>query len=199
VNRTDLTELHFITPVQNLPSIATHGVLSHVRAERVGHASVANPEVQAVRSAKRTPGAGRPLHEYVNLYINARNAMMYYLICQAVDAHKELCILGIDTSVLDISGTFVTDRNAATMARFEPSPRGLALVDKDKVFATSWNHPTQMAKIDHKQIMQAELLVPDRLPADRINAVYISCDEAAQAVRAAGFVAVIKPRLFFRN
>lgn len=39
--RSRVTELHYITPVANLGSIVTHGVLSHNLAARLPHASVA--------------------------------------------------------------------------------------------------------------------------------------------------------------
>jgi ssDNA thymidine ADP-ribosyltransferase, DarT len=57
----DLEELHFITPIANLPSILQHGILSHDRAEKVPHQSVANMEVQDRRASRRVPnGLNRP-------------------------------------------------------------------------------------------------------------------------------------------
>lgn len=49
------------------------------------------------------PG-GRPLHEYVNLYFCARNPMLFRI----KDLHLELCVLQIDTNVLDLPGVVIT-------------------------------------------------------------------------------------------
>ena len=71
VDVSDVKELHYITPIENLPSILKYGILSHRRVEKLDHKSVAMADVQARRAAVRIPG-GRPLHEYANLYFNAR-------------------------------------------------------------------------------------------------------------------------------
>src|SRR5262249_21008928 len=62
--RSELQELHYITPIDNVPSISQHGILSNVRAARLAHASVAMAEIQDRRSRVVVPG-GRKLHEYV--------------------------------------------------------------------------------------------------------------------------------------
>lgn len=46
MNRADVTELHFITAISNIPSILEHGILSHERAEQLDHHTVAMPEIQ---------------------------------------------------------------------------------------------------------------------------------------------------------
>ncbi len=53
----DLAELHYITPIINVPSICAHGILSHNNAQRVQHDSVALQDVQNKRSQKRVPFA----------------------------------------------------------------------------------------------------------------------------------------------
>src|SRR2546425_4346574 len=76
VRSEELLELHYITPMENVPSILAQGILSHRRAGKLRHQSIAMPEVQARRAGRIVPG-GRPLHDYVNLYICARNPMLY--------------------------------------------------------------------------------------------------------------------------
>jgi len=56
MNRADVTELHYITAIANLPSILRHGVLSHVLANRLAHDTVAMPEIQERRRNKQIPG-----------------------------------------------------------------------------------------------------------------------------------------------
>ncbi len=60
MRREELEELHYITPIANVPSILTHGILSHVRVRKLPHQSVAMPEIQDRRRKVRVPNA-RPL------------------------------------------------------------------------------------------------------------------------------------------
>lgn len=92
------------------------------------------------------------------------------------DAHVQLCVLRILPAILDLDGVIVTDRNAASSARFSPASTGLALVDRDRVFAEYWTHPGDDIQTDnHKKIMCAEVLVPSRIPAHYIFGAYVSC------------------------
>jgi hypothetical protein len=185
MKREELTELHFITPHANLPTILQYGIQSHHRAE-VGRkrgiiqpVSVAMQEVQDIREGVHVPG-GRELHEYANLYICARNPMMF----KRKERHKELCVLRIDTAVLDIEGAIVTDRNAAKrICRFAPSPDGLVHVDAAMTFSEDWRHPNDpIAYERHKAMKCAEVLIPDKIPPVYIVGAYVSCAEVAIVV-----------------
>ena len=54
MQRHELEELHYITPICNIPSILRHGILSHVRAARLLHQSVAMQVIQD-RRARGSP------------------------------------------------------------------------------------------------------------------------------------------------
>ena len=136
MDRAELAELHYIAPIVNLASVLEHGILSHERARRVEHSSVAMAEMQTRRARVTVPGARR-LHEYVNLYVNARNPMLY----KRLDAVGEICVLHIDTAVLDLPGVVVADQNAGSdYVRFAPAADGLKLIERDVVFAQYWTH-----------------------------------------------------------
>jgi hypothetical protein len=129
----DLTELQYITPIANVPSIVKVGILSHneVRRRTVQSVSVAAQVIQDRRKSKIIPGA-KPLHEYVNLYISARNPMMY----MRCSHHAELCVLRVSASVLNLPDVIIADGNAASdYTSFSPSPSGLSKIDKDTVLA----------------------------------------------------------------
>lgn len=127
MERADVLELYYITPITNLPSIIAHGIVSHTAAARLPHVSVANEDVQSRRAQKVVPG-GRRLHDYVNLYICARNPMLYLV------RHRDVCVVSVCPSVLDREGVVITDRNASVgYARFAPSPSGLEIVDREGV------------------------------------------------------------------
>jgi len=90
------------TSVRAIAESGTLGLV-HNRALKVEHESIAMPEIQDLHAKVRVPG-GRQLHDYVNLYIQARNPMMY----KRKDYHEKLSILKISTDVLDLPGVVVS-------------------------------------------------------------------------------------------
>ena len=174
MTRGELSELHYIAHMDNVPSILRLGILSHRRAARVPHASVAMEAVQARRARVVVPG-GRRLHEYVNLYLCARNPMLYRLRGR----HLDLCVLRVSTDVLDLPGVVVTDGNASSgYARFAAAPGGLSIVDRDATFAEYWTAADQIVEWRKKSAKCAEVLVPDRIPPRFIFGAYVSCQQA---------------------
>jgi hypothetical protein len=63
MNRDDITELHFIAPITNVPSIMQHGILSHKLSGQIDHHSVAMSEIQERRKNKQIPGARTLLYQ----------------------------------------------------------------------------------------------------------------------------------------
>jgi len=197
MRRDELDELHYITLIDNVPSILAKGILSHHLAEKVPHRSIAMQEVQDRRSNKTVPG-GRMLHEYVNTYICARNPMLYL----RKGSHAELCVIRVNPAILDLEGVIVTDRNAASNARFSPADTGLALIDREQVFAEYWIHlDDELATFNHKKIKCAEVLVPSRIAPNYIFGAYVSCIESKRRlVEIAPHLPVtIDAHLFFRE
>lgn len=195
MERHELQELHYITPICNVPSIMQNGILSHVRAGRVHHESVAMQEMQDRRASIRVPG-GRPLHEYANLYICGRNPMLF----KRRDQHDQVCVLRINTAVLDSRGVIVTDRNAGgDYTQFRPAPGGLSIVDRESTFAEYWTSPNEIDYWRRKAAKCAEVLVPDRVEPRFVRGAYVSCDEAKAALEAlnTGLSVQIDKHLFF--
>jgi len=196
MDRNDLTELHYITKIRNVPSIMTKGILSYKQSKKIDHNSVAMEEIQERREKKIVPG-GRPLHEYVNLYFHARNPMLYVRQSQ----HIDLCILRVSPQVLDLPEVVITDSNASSAyARFAPAPRGLSIVDKEMTFAEYWTHPDPFEAMRCKSAKCAEVLVPDCINPGLIVGGYVSCPEAKTTLEALGvdIPVAINPYLFFR-
>jgi len=198
MNRADVTELHYITPIANVPSILKLGILSNreVARRRVHSVSVALQGVQERRESKIIPGA-KPLHEYVNLYICARNPMMYLRRSQ----HDGLCVLQITPAVLSLPGVVIADGNAASgPTAFWPSPSGLAKVHKETVFAEWWTDPNEFVLWENRRVKCAEVLVPDKLDANFISGAYVSCDAAEAHLKALApaLKIVVDPHMFFR-
>jgi len=180
MERDELQELHYITPICNVPSILQHGLLSNVRAARHSPTSVAMQVIQD-RRAQITVPRGRKLHEYVNLYICARNPMMYRLVAQ----RDQLCILSVSTDVLDLPGVVVTDGNASSdYVRFAAAPTGLQIVNRELTFAENWTDPDKIQYYGKKSAKCAEVLVPDRVDTRYLRCAYVWSEEVCQRLRA---------------
>ena len=197
MNRQDLTEFHYIIPCENVASVLTNGILSHERVRRLRHASVADNVVQQKRDGIRVPG-GLKLHQYVNLYFNARNAMMYTL---SNHSSTPLCVLSVDVNVIDLPNVVIYDGNAASdWSRAYESPQGLASVDKSEVFATSWNDPTPHLKAHKRRVVQAEVLVPNSVDASKVQRAYAPDNRSMEllAINCPSLDTEKKPALFFK-
>lgn len=195
MKRRELPELHYITPIRNLPSICRSGILSHRRAEKISHQSVALEVIQDRRARVSVPG-GRPLHEYANLYICARNPMLF----RRLDQHLTLCVLRVSTDVLDVEGVVVTDQNASSdYRRFAPAPRGLAIVDYELTFAERWTDPDRIEYFRRKSAKCAEVLVPNSISLHFLMGAYVSCESALTRISETGvdLAAEINRHLFF--
>jgi len=195
MQRSELAELHYITPTANLLSILSRGILSYNRVKRVNHQSVAMNEIQDRRANVTVPN-GRKLHEYVNLYICARNPMMYKRQAQ----FKELCVLRVSPDVLDLPGVVITDGNASSeYTRFSAAPKGLAIVDRDLTFADDWRDPDEIRYFRKKVAKCAEVLVPDKVKPDYITGIYVACGETEAALQdlVKDVAVVINSHLFF--
>ncbi|MDW8309796.1 MAG: DUF4433 domain-containing protein [Verrucomicrobiales bacterium] len=196
MRREDVKELHYIAPIGNVASILKHGLLSHNRAKRVLHRSVAMPEIQEKRARRVVPGA-KPLHDYVNLYFHARNPMLYKRQAE----HQTLCVLRISAAVLDWPGVVITDGNAASQyTAFWPSPAGLEHLGREDVFAEWWTDDDPIEKWRKTRAKCAEVLVPNQIPAHHIVGAYVSCEAARAALSNIGFrlPIAIDRHLFFQ-
>ena len=196
MNRADVTELHYITAIANVTSILEHGILSHTLAAELAHDSVAMSEIQAIRQNKQIPGARR-LHEYTNLYFDAHNAML----SRVRHHNSNICVLQVDSGVLDLPGVIVTDRNAASSwVSFLSAEDGLNAIDRERLFARSWKHPEDMYdEMNHKSEKCTEVLVPDRVDLGFVVGAYVANQNASTAfqVLGTGLPVLIRGDMFF--
>lgn len=195
MNREDLRELHYITPIENVPSILRHGILSHARAARLQHCSVAMQAMQDRRSKVVVPGTGRKLHQYANLYICARNPMLFKR------QHEQVCVLSISPAVLDLVGVIVTDQNAGSgYVVFWAAPDGLRHVREEWTFADDWRDPDRITYWRKKSAKCAEVLVPDLVPPEYVQHAYVASVEMKERMDAmsTGLEVRVDGHLFFR-
>ena len=174
MQRDELTELQYITHVDNVPSICTVGILSHRRANRVGHQSVADPEVQDRRRGKRVP-SGLLLHDYANLYMTARNPMLYKL-ARGEELADELCVIRVSNAILDLPEVVVSDMNAASpYCRFHAAAEGLERIDEA---CRLWTDGDAIEQEQCKKAKCAEVLVPISVEPSHIEGIYAGTSTA---------------------
>lgn len=193
---TRVTELHCIMPVDNIPSVIEHGILSNEMAAKLKHQSVAMQEVQDKRDKKQIPG-GLKLHQYANLYFHARNPMMY----KRRDEVGNLCVLRVSLEVLGFKGTVITDRNAASNYVRFLTPALVGMLNFDDIFAPDWRHPGDtVAYWRHKAAKCAEVLVPKCVETRFLTGAYVVDAAARSRLGGLGFALPITvcPVLFFR-
>jgi len=194
-----LDHLGYITPVANLTSILRLGILSHNRARALPHHTYSDQQIQQRRDSRKVDG--RSLHDFTNLFINPRNAMLYRVIDERrVD---DVAVVLVDApAVFALPGVVVTERNAAAQQRLvtHRGSAGLANLDPAAVTEESWFVDGE-ADPDLKQLMMAEVLVPDLVPPQLISEVVVAHPNIAHRVRTGvGPVPVTSnPYLFFRS
>lgn len=195
MERSRVTELHYITPIANLLSIMERGILSHRGAARIGPVSIADGNVQDRRRDKRVPN-GRMLHEYANTYFDARNPMMY----KRLNRRAELTVIRLSPDILDIPGTVIADGNAAAdVTHFGPSPEGLAVLDEQHVYAEYWTDSNIWTYYEKKRQRCAEVLVPNVIPPQLLIGCYVCESSALQLCRksAPNLEVVVSKHVFF--
>jgi hypothetical protein len=192
-------ELHYIVAIANIPSILEQGILSNEKVSRISHVSVARDEVQERRDKKRIP-KGLPLHAYVNLYLNARNPMLYYLLRNALD---DLCVLIIESSVIASPGVVIADRNASSdYVTFCSPSEAMQKLDFNRIYSRYWTHPDDpIEELIHKSIICAEVLVPHVVVAKYITGAYVASNNSRDHILREGFdrEVVVKPDMFFNR
>lgn len=180
MKRSDIEHLYYITHIENLASILTNGILSYnkIKSKRIDHEQIYDPAVQEIRKNKRLPN-GKRLHDSANLYFNPRNAMMY----KRKDIHREICILIVDSKILNATDVVISDMNASSgYVRFY-TPDELSMLDEDLIFVQDWRHRNPIEYWRRKSAVCAEVLVPSFVPSSFISGIYVSCHESAIKVK----------------
>lgn len=181
MNKSEIKETHYITLIDNLESIFQHGILCHNRTKKICHISIADAEVQKRRSKVIIPPRYK-LHDYVNLYFNARNAMMRRIV--ANHDHRKLAVLQIDVAVLDEPNIVIADKNASSdYVRFYDVDEGIDKLNKERVYARYWTDPDFYEGCRKKSEICAEVLVPNSLHPKFITGCCVSCQESLDIVK----------------
>ncbi len=174
--------LYYICHVSNIESILENGIFARAQIE----------EEVSGRKDKEV-SYGKKLHEYVNLYFQARNAKLYRFIHNF--GRKNIAVLGIKSSVIEAEGCYFTDRNAAANSvEFYSDINELNHVDEKILTKEYWTNSD-----DTKQKMMAEVLVEDKISPDNISAIYLlqKNDSIKQLAGSKNISVITEPSMFF--
>jgi hypothetical protein len=196
MDRADLIELHYIAHLGNLDDIVDIGIWCRNRIERskLRPTSVADEAIMAKRRGRQLADR-TPLLDCVNLYLNARNAMLYR-VSRATDFG--VAVLRVSPAVLDLPGVRITPQNAAAgdATHDKLLSEGLPLLSKELVFSESWHAGDDARNTYVRQHMMAEVLVPKFIAPEMILGAYVATAEAAGKVTSAGLEARIDAHVF---
>jgi hypothetical protein len=194
MDRNDVKELHFITYIENVPSILKSGILSHNRSQAISFYDISEGGVQERRAKKKIPGTNKNLHDYANLYFDAHNPML----SARRSENDNICVLRIDKSILDIEGIIITDQNAARECWFKTVAEGLPLLNKEEIYATYWTDNDLIKQDRLKGIKCAEVLVPEIVYSDYIIGAYVASDTArSNLCKKCDIDVIINNKMFF--
>lgn len=194
MNRCDVAELHFITYIENVPSILKRGILSHNKSRNINFCDISESGVQELRAKKKIPGTNKSLHDYANLYFDAHNPML----SARRSKNDEICVLRIKNIVLNIDGVIITDKNAARECWFKTVDEGLPLLNKGEIYDPFWIYDNPIKQYKHAGIKCAEVLVPDCVHSDYIIGAFVKNATALNNLcNLSGLRAIINSELFF--
>lgn len=174
MQRKDIKSLYYITHKDNVSKILKYGIYSHSKVQqKVGHyTKIYDEDVISIRQDKQLPN-GDFLPDFVNLYFQPRNPMMYRLLYDKgikTGGRDNIVLLELKQDILDIDDSYIATLNAAVKNAefYSDITKGLAKINKivlnDHAY---WND-----LVDGKAKIMAELLVKNHISANYINSIY---------------------------
>lgn len=185
--------LYNIMPIENIPSVLMNGILSNNLAKSIYHKSVAMNVIQDKRSKVKIPN-GLELHDYANLYFDARNPMLFKR------KSEDIVVLKIDLSVLDLPDVIVSDQNASSeYARFYEPIEAINKLPYGLIYAKDWTDADVFQYFRKKSTKCSEVLVPNKIDPDYIIAAAVKNEKDMERLISLGFIKriYIQPDLFF--
>lgn len=172
--------LYYITHINNIPFILKNGILSHEGLEKsnIKYTSIYDEQIISTRRNKRTPD-GKSLWSFANLYFQPRNPMLYRVICEK--SIEDIAILAVKNEILDYPDIFIVNGNASSMALdILPADEGRkALGEMKRALEKEW----WIEESGTKRKIMGECLVPEVVPPEYIQTIYVVSHEIAQKVR----------------
>ncbi len=176
---------YYISHKDNLKSILKRGILSRSQIKAglfakigLGQKTKSIHDESIIQSRKSRKFKNRSLWDYANVYFQARNPMLYRVIKEF--GKEEIVVLQINSDILDIPGSGITDGNSASPNAiiFEDINEGLSALDKTLFEKGHW------INIENgKRKIMAEALIPDQIPTEKITSIYTNSQQTSQEIK----------------
>ena len=162
-------QLYHMTHISNLKGIFKNGLMSHNQVER--YVDISNYNVNNRRDRKDNPHK-ISLHQYVPLYFNPRNAMLY--TCQK-QYREDIVILGIDNRVISNDYTLFSEGNAARKdSKITTNKLDLISFKWPKINSLVWSDENNIVNEELKSLMMSECLIFNWLHPKYISKIICS-------------------------
>ena len=177
----EIDGLYHFTHIDHIQTIFKYGLHSHNYAHELGFVQhdISNTDVQDLR-AKRFVGE-RQLHDYVPLYFNPRNAMLYQISHEFTP--KNIVFIRMSRKLMLQKGVWFTDGNAANTKTLSYNRlEDLDKLDWECIRSENWTEYE-----DGKRKCMAEILVPDKISANyikRMSLLFVQDQEAQSRIEA---------------
>lgn len=168
--------LYHITHIDNLNSIIENGLMAH-NNEYVKK-RIDNENVNENRNRKE-PIFGKSIHDYVPLYFNPKNPMLYV----NKEIQENIVILAVTNRLWidclwDENEPIFTDGNAASNStKFYCNLDDLNNLDWDCIKSDKWTNYN-----DGKRKIMAEVLIADHISSDYIEIIYCFNEKAKEKI-----------------
>ena len=164
LNQFGITYLYHMTHKNNLENILRNGLLSHTKAHAgLNQVDIADDQVNTRRERKETI-YNRSIHDYVPLYFNPKNPMLF----RRRNIQNDILIFAIDRNLILNPNSIFTDGNAASQGtRFFNSTGQLRQLNWQCINGEFWNEFS-----DGKRIKCAEVLVFPKIDVASIKRIY---------------------------
>jgi hypothetical protein len=191
--------LYYITHIDNVPSILKHGIFCHERieSENIQFTPIYDEGIVSNRHNIHVPD-GRSLWKFANFFFQPRNPMLYRVVSEK--SFKEIAIISVKPTILDRIDIYLTTGNAAhSLSTILSSGEGrkvLPQILEDTLKVEWWNEAD-----GSKRKIMAECLVPDYLPPEYIQTIYVSSHDNAKKVESmiqgSDIPVIPEPKMFF--
>lgn len=173
-----IATIDHMTHINNIDSIFKYGLLSHNNPHKT--IDISNQEVNQRRN-RNEPIYNRNVHDYVPLYFNPRNAMLYR---NQKNFGDEVVILAFNRDTILLENSLFTNGNAASdhtlysndIAELEHKGWNWPMI-----WSRSWNDNTNADEI--KWSMMAEVLVYQKLEMSQLQEIYCSSQRVESYIK----------------
>lgn len=176
LNKFGINYLYHMTHIDNLKKMIETGcILSHnkIKNSEINHVDISDNSVNTKRE-KSEPIYNFSIHDYVPLYINPKNPMLF----KRKNIQDEIILIAVDKKKIFYSNSIFTDGNAASnKTLFFNELSDLEKLDWKCINDEYWNDYE-----DGKRKKCAEVLVKDRIDFPSVKRIICNNDTTAQRI-----------------